>query len=170
MPAVQLRMPGRFRVMAGQFAQAHALVRLGLLYPFVCGHNCAKDSQEALHITRSPKFYGAAADLPPLGIGVNFPIKVGLFSLPGGPCTQEAQSAREAAVAHHPIGLFRAPWWTCPHFGDEDSSPAEPRVPAAEVMGCPFPRPGDGKTAASALSISSYFLTCVLEENPAAVV
>ena len=89
--------------------QAHALVRLGLPYPLVCGHNCAKDSQEALRITRSPEFYGAAADLPPLGIGVNFPIKVGLFSLPGGPCTQEAQSARAAAVAHHPIGLFRAP-------------------------------------------------------------
>lgn len=58
-------------------SQAHALVRLGLLHPFVCGLNCAKDSQEALSINRSPAFYGAAADLPPLGIGVKFPVKVG---------------------------------------------------------------------------------------------
>lgn len=60
-------------------SQAHALVRLRFLYPFVCGLNCAKDSQEALSINRSPQFYGAAADLPPLGIGVKFPVKVGIL-------------------------------------------------------------------------------------------
>ena len=101
-----------------------------------------------------------------LALGSSSLSKWGFF-LPGGPCTQEARSARAAAVAPHPTGLFRVPWWMCPPFGDQDSSPAEPRVPAAEVVGCPFLRSGDGKTVASTLSVSSYFLAYMLQGKPA---
>lgn len=116
-------------------SQGHALLRLGLLYPFIYGHNCARDYQEAR--SRSPEFYGVAAALPPLGIRVNFPVKVG--ALLASWCLHIRSPKYPGSIC----GLSSHRTLLCPlvevsPFGDQDSSPAEPRAAAAEVMGYPF--------------------------------